>query len=66
MEFIGDEKNRSDSFGQLGLALIASIIFVYLIMVALYDSFIYPFVVLFSIPLALIGALGAWQSPAMP
>lgn len=59
MEFIGDEKNRSDSFGQLGLALFASIVFVYLIMVALYDSFVYPFVVLFSIPLALIGTLFA-------
>ena len=57
VEFVGDEKNRSDSFGQLGAALIASIIFVYLIMVGLYDSFVYPFVVLFSIPLALIGAL---------
>jgi HAE1 family hydrophobic/amphiphilic exporter-1 len=57
LEFVGDEKNRSESFGQLGLALIASIIFVYLIMVALYDSFVYPFVVLFSIPLALIGAM---------
>lgn len=59
VEFIGDEKNRGDSFGQLGLALLAGIVFVYLIMVALYDSFVYPFVVLFSIPLALIGALVA-------
>ena len=57
LEFVGDEKNRSESFGQLGVALIASIIFVYLIMVALYDSFVYPFVVLFSIPLALMGAM---------
>lgn len=57
VEFIGDEKNRSESFGQLGLALVASILFVYLIMVALYDSFVYPLVVLFSIPLALIGAM---------
>lgn len=57
VEFVGDEKSRSDSFGQMGLALTASIIFVYLIMVALYDSFLYPFVVLFSIPLALIGTL---------
>jgi HAE1 family hydrophobic/amphiphilic exporter-1 len=57
VELVGDEKARSDSFGQLGLALTASIIFVYLIMVALYDSFVYPFVVLFSIPLALIGTL---------
>lgn len=34
-----------------------SIILVYLILVSLYDSFYYPFVVLFSIPLAIIGAL---------
>jgi len=64
VEFVGDEKNRSESFGQLGLALLAGIIFVYLIMVALYDSFVYPFVVLFSIPLALIGAMIALAATA--
>ena len=57
--FAGDEKNRSESAGQMGFALLASILFVYFIMVALYDSFVYPFVVLFSIPLALVGALVA-------
>ena len=56
MTFSGDEKNRSEGFGSLGLALMAAILFVYLIMVALYDSFVYPFVVLFSIPVAVIGA----------
>ena len=53
----GNMKNQADAFGSLGLALMASIVLVYLIMVALYDSYIYPFVVLFSIPVALIGAL---------
>jgi len=53
----GNMKNQEDAFGSLGLALMISIILVYLIMVALYDSYIYPFVVLFSIPVALIGAL---------
>ncbi|MBX0331831.1 efflux RND transporter permease subunit [Pontibacter sp. HSC-14F20] len=56
-EFGGDMKNQSEGFGTLGIALLASIIFVYLIMVALYDSYVYPLVVLFSIPLAIIGAL---------
>jgi HAE1 family hydrophobic/amphiphilic exporter-1 len=36
-----------------------AIIFVYLIMVALYDSYVWPMVVMFSIPLAIIGALYA-------
>ncbi|HEV8538921.1 MAG TPA: efflux RND transporter permease subunit, partial [Bacteroidota bacterium] len=56
LTFSGDEKNRTEGFGSLGLALMAAILFVYLIMVALYDSFLYPFVVLFSIPVAVIGA----------
>jgi len=53
----GDMKYQTEAFGSMGLALLASILFVYLIMVALYDSYVDPFVVLFSIPLAIIGAL---------
>ena len=53
----GDMENQSEGFGSLGIALLAAIILVYLIMVALYNSFVYPFVVLFSIPLSIIGAL---------
>jgi HAE1 family hydrophobic/amphiphilic exporter-1 len=52
----GDMENQSEGFGSLGIALLAAIVLVYLIMVALYNSFVYPFVVLFSIPLAIIGA----------
>jgi HAE1 family hydrophobic/amphiphilic exporter-1 len=56
-QFGGDLEMQDDAFGSLGLALLAGIIFVYLIMTALYNSFIYPFAVLFSVPLALIGTL---------
>jgi len=55
--FQGDVKNQRESFGDLALAMFAAILFTYMVMVALYDSFIYPFVILFSIPLAMIGAL---------
>lgn len=51
-----DIKRQQDSFGALGSVLLISFILIYLIMVALYDSFVYPFVVLFSIPLAIVGA----------
>jgi HAE1 family hydrophobic/amphiphilic exporter-1 len=57
ISYEGNMKQQAEAFGSLGLALIASIIFVYLIMVALYNSYIYPFVVLFSIPVAMVGAL---------
>ncbi len=57
VSYLGDLKNQTEGFGSLGVALMAAILFVYLIMVALYDSYVYPFVVLFSIPVAIIGAL---------
>lgn len=57
IQYLGDAKNQGDAFGSLGIALVLGIILVYLIMVALYESVVYPFVVLFSIPVALIGAL---------
>ena len=52
----GDLENQQKSFASLGLALMMSLILVYLIMVALYDSYVYPFVVMFSVPVAIIGA----------
>jgi hydrophobe/amphiphile efflux-1 (HAE1) family protein len=55
----GDQENQSEGFGTLGIALLAAIILVYLVMVGLYDSFMHPFVVLFAIPLSFIGALFA-------
>lgn len=53
----GDIEMQEEGFGTLGVALLMSILLVYFIMVALYNSFVHPFVVLFSIPLAVIGAL---------
>jgi HAE1 family hydrophobic/amphiphilic exporter-1 len=51
-----DIKRQNDSFGALGSVLLISFLLIYLIMVALYDSYIYPFVALFAIPVAAIGA----------
>lgn len=53
----GTMADQDEAFGSLGIALLISILLVYFIMVALYDSFVYPFVVMFSIPLSVIGAL---------
>lgn len=49
-------KHQSNAFSSLAIALIAAIILIYLIMVALYNSLLHPFVVLFSIPVAMIGS----------
>jgi HAE1 family hydrophobic/amphiphilic exporter-1 len=57
INYDGDMKNQAEGFGSLGIALLASIILIYLIMVGLYDSYVYPLVVMFSLPMALIGSL---------
>lgn len=56
ISYEGDLELQGDAFNQLGLALLASFTLVYLIMVALYNNWAYPFVVLFSIPVAAVGA----------
>lgn len=56
MTWGSDIKRQNDSFGALGSVLLISFLLIYPIMVALYDSYIYPFVALFAIPVAAIGA----------
>lgn len=55
--FGGQMEQQAEAFQNLFIAFCLGIVFVYLIMVALYESYVFPFVVLFSIPLAIIGAL---------
>jgi len=53
----GFSKNQADSFKSLFMAIGLGIVLIYLVMVALYESIVYPFVVLFSLPVAIIGAI---------
>lgn len=43
----------------LGASLLLSFALVYLLMVALYDSYRLPFIIMFAIPVAAVGAIGA-------
>lgn len=56
VDYQGQAQQQKDAFGSLGIAMLIGFLLVYLIMVALYESVVYPFVVMFSIPVALIGA----------
>ncbi|MEP4535226.1 MAG: efflux RND transporter permease subunit [Cyclobacteriaceae bacterium] len=53
----GDVKNQKESFGALGNAFGISLLLIYFILVALYDNFAYPFVVMSSVVVAVIGAM---------
>jgi HAE1 family hydrophobic/amphiphilic exporter-1 len=53
----GDADLFNQTFSSMALALLTSFILVYMLMVVLYGSFVEPFVVMFSVPVAIVGAL---------
>ena len=57
VDFQGEAKNQRESFQSLAYSLIIALVLVYMVMVSLYESLVYPFVVIFSVPVAIIGAL---------
>ncbi len=55
----GQNQEMSMSFKSLQFALLLAIFLVYLVMASLFESFLHPFIIIFTIPLALIGAVFA-------
>jgi HAE1 family hydrophobic/amphiphilic exporter-1 len=53
----GDSEFFKETFSSMGIAMLTSFALVYVLMVMLYSSFLTPFVIMFSVPLALVGAL---------
>ncbi len=53
----GEYQRMNESFGNLGFGLALASILVYLLMVALFRSYLSPFIIMFAIPLGLIGVL---------
>jgi HAE1 family hydrophobic/amphiphilic exporter-1 len=55
----GNQQNLSDTVRGMAAGLILSFILVYLLMVALYNSYRLPFIIMFAVPVATVGALTA-------
>ncbi len=53
----GQSEEMQDSFRSLQFALALAVFLVYLVMASQFESLIHPFVILFTIPLALVGAV---------
>ncbi|MDR1689551.1 MAG: efflux RND transporter permease subunit [Clostridiales bacterium] len=56
-EEAGTAAQMTETFSDLGFALILAVALVYMIMAAQFESLIYPFIVMFSIPIALTGGI---------
>jgi len=57
--FSGENEMINDALGQVGLMLLLAVVFMYLIMVAQFQSLLSPFIILFTIPLAFTGGFFA-------
>jgi len=57
VEYGGEQEQMADTFGTLVLVLVLAIIMVYLVMVAQFESLMYPFVIMFSVPVTLTGVI---------
>jgi HAE1 family hydrophobic/amphiphilic exporter-1 len=53
----GQNEEMQDSFRSMQFALVLAVFLVYLVMASQFESLIHPFVILFTIPLALVGAV---------
>lgn len=59
VEMTGEDESINEAMEQLVLMLILAIAFIYLIMVAQFQSLRAPFIILFTVPLAMTGGFGA-------
>lgn len=55
--FGGDNENMSDMFRDMMIALGLAVLFIYMIMVSLFESYAHPFTIMFSLPVALVGGM---------
>jgi HAE1 family hydrophobic/amphiphilic exporter-1 len=55
VELGGQNEEMQTSFNSIRFAIILAIFLVYLVMASTFESFLHPFLVLFTIPLALVG-----------
>lgn len=57
IELAGQNKEMAVSFNSMRFALLLAVFLVYLVMASQFESLLHPFVIMFTIPLALIGVV---------
>ncbi|MBF5044292.1 multidrug efflux RND transporter permease subunit [Aggregicoccus sp. 17bor-14] len=65
-EWTGVSLDQKESGGQTLVIFAMGIVFVFLVLAAQYESFVLPFVIILSVPLAILGALGLQGLRGLP
>lgn len=56
-QFSGGAKDYTQTLGRTAMAFMLALLFIYLVMAAQFESFVDPLIILFAVPLSLVGAL---------
>jgi HAE1 family hydrophobic/amphiphilic exporter-1 len=57
VEFGGEMKDQKETFLYLGIAIIVAALLVYMVMASQFESLLEPFIIIFTVPMAVIGVL---------
>jgi len=52
----GMQKDQAESNQNMGLALLIAVVFIYIVLASQFESFVHPFTIMISLPLAVVGA----------
>jgi HAE1 family hydrophobic/amphiphilic exporter-1 len=66
VELAGISQQQTEGFSDLAFSMLISIAVVYIVMVIVFGSLLDPFIILFSLPLAIIGAIAALLITGLP
>ena len=66
IEEAGETQTVADAMQDLVLMILLAVVFIYMIMVAQFQSLLGPFIVMFTMPLAFTGGLGALWAAGQP
>ena len=61
IDYNGQTREFKESSSALGLTFVLALAFIYLVLAAQFESFIDPFIIMLTVPLAMTGALGLLQ-----
>ncbi|HVO77072.1 MAG TPA: efflux RND transporter permease subunit, partial [Candidatus Bathyarchaeia archaeon] len=57
VQVVGSGEMQSESFANIFISLALAVIFVYIVLAAQFESFVYPFSIMLALPMSLIGAV---------
>jgi multidrug efflux pump len=60
-DLAGQSREFRNASGSLAIVFVLALLFIYLVLAAQFESFVDPFIIMFSVPLSMVGALAALQ-----